>query len=239
MIVNIVLFLLFNILAFSFWYFFRRDAVVQPPSQNTQQETPATADQSSKQQESILQPPVAFFQAPQQQLLLKTSQELLDNLQILLSNNLNPGFLHVAVKVQETPFSTEQFLEGTAIVMPQALKEKLGDIMLFSFAAQDKKRLGFAAELKESEGANELLRSWEPNMEQDTTSFFALVGEKGAAYTPLFQSTTYQGVPIRFQTFSVLDFGIVYGIVADKLVFTSSFEAFQRATDQLLSQKEL
>jgi len=46
-------------------------------------------------------------------------------------------------------------------------------------------------------------------------------------------TSIYQGISLRFQTFSVIDFGIVYGIIDDKLLFTSSFESFKRAVDQL------
>lgn len=131
----------------------------------------------------------------------------------------------------------QQFLEGAAIGIPQELQEKLGDVMLFSFVAKEKKRLGFIAELKSLQGVSVLLRSWESAMEQDMDSFFALIASKGPRYTPFFRSTSYRDISVRFQTFSVIDFGIVYGIVGDKLLLTSSLESFLRTADQLLLQQ--
>jgi len=118
--------------------------------------------------------------------------------------------------------------------MPPTLEEKLTEnLMLFSYVTEQKKRLGFVAALKETEDVSGLLQSWEQSMEQDLASFFDIIGSKGSAYTPLFRSTTYQGIPVRFQTFSVIDFGIVYGVLDNKLLLTSSFESFQRAVDLL------
>jgi len=227
-IVNIILFMIFNILAFGFWYFFKQDATPLQPIPPVAQPQP---------QAPVQQPPVAFFEAVQHELVLQTPQQLLGKLQGFLAGDLAPGFLHVTLKTQGTAISLQQFLEGTAIVMPQELEEKLNDVMLFSFVSKDKKRLGFLTEFKDEQGASALLRSWEPSMEQDSGSFFALIASKGSAYTPFFRSTSYEGISIRFQTFSVIDFGIVYGIVGSKLLFTSSLESFLRTVDQLLLEQ--
>lgn len=61
-IVNIILFMVFNILAFGFWYFFKRDGMPQPPSQDTQQQTPVLpSPPAPKPQSPAVKPPVAFF----------------------------------------------------------------------------------------------------------------------------------------------------------------------------------
>ena len=70
-------------------------------------------------------------------------------------------------------------------------------------------------------------------MEQDLASFFDIIATKGSAYTTFFRSATYQGVQVRFQTFSVTDFGIVYGVIDNKLLLTSSFESAQKVFDLL------
>ena len=243
---GIFVFLIFNAVAFGFWYFFKRDAQKEPEPKNIQQEVgeaplPPVAPKPQEEQpqppeDSLPQAktPAFFFEAPEQELIIETPEELLRKLQDFLQENPALGFTNLAVKVKEDILSPQEFLEGTTITMPQELKEKLTEnLMLFSYVAENKKRLGFIAELKETENISELLQSWEQSMEQDLASFFNIIGDKGLAYTPLFRSSVYQEIPVRFQTFSVIDFGIVYGVIDNKLLLTSSFESFQRATDLL------
>jgi hypothetical protein len=237
-IANIILVIIFNILAFAFWYFFKRGAPPQEKMPQTTQEPSVVPTVPEPQtQFPIYQPPVEFFETSQYTLIFESPLGLLGELQNLLSANLSPGFLNLVIQTKGAPVSLDQLLEGTRITMPQKLKEKLGDVMFFSFAVQNKKRLGFIAQLKDTQEAQELLRSWEPSMEQDLNSLFVLIGKKGSAYTSAFRSTVYRGIPVRFQTFSVLDFGIVYSIAQDKLILTSSLESFQKVVDQLLLQQ--
>jgi len=252
---GIIVFLIFNAVAFGFWYFFKRSAQTQPKPQDIQQEVQAPSPSAAPEPQSeanqplpetpppLPQPeagppqaetPISFFAAPQQELFIETPEEILLKLQGFLGESPAPGFTNLVVKTKGNILSLQEFLQGTKIAMPQELKEKLAEnLMLFSYVAENKKRLGFIVELKETAGVSQLLQSWEPNMEQDSASFFGIIGRKGSAYTPFFRFTTYQGIQVRFQTFSVIDFGIVHGIVQDKLLFTSSFESFQRAVDQL------
>lgn len=258
---GVVVFLIFNAVAFGFWYFFQREPGPQQKSDLQRSETLTDSNDSTLQksltssQEQDLepapeplpevsqeQPPaptptptaVSFFEAPQQEILLGNSRELLRELEAFLSAPPALGLLNIVVKTQLGILTTEEFLEKSQITMPQTLKEKLTEnTMLFSYHQDNKKRLGAVFELKDTEGVTEQLQSWEQTLEQDTASFFDIIGGKGSAYSPLFRSSIYQGTPVRFQTFSVIDFGIVYGIVDNMLLLTSSFESFQRAVDQL------
>jgi len=242
---GIILFLIFNAVAFGFWYFFKKDAPKQPEPKGIQQKevlpqvsiTPEPIPSPEPQPEASppqTKTPAFFFEAPQQKLFLETPEELVGKLQIFLAENPAPGFLNIVVNIQENILSSEQFLKGAGIAIPQELKENITEnLMLFSFVAQQKKRLGFVVELKETQGVSELLQLWEQSMEQDLASFFDIIGSKGSAYTPFFRSSVYQEIPVRFQTFSVIDFGIVYGIIDNKLLLTSSFESFKRVVDQL------
>ena len=237
----ILIFLIFNVVAFAFWYFFKRTAVQQPRPQQIQQEVqapvaPVVPEPRPEVDSSQTQPtsPIFFFEAKQQEILLGNTRELLQELEALLSASPALGFLNIVVKTQTGILSTQQFLARSKVTMPQELKEKLGEnFMLFSYITEQRKRLGFIIDLKETAGVLELLESWEQNMEQDVASFFNIIGKKGSAYTPFFRSTSYNTIPVRFKTFSVLDFGIVYGIIDNKLLFTSSLESFNRAADLL------
>ncbi|MDP4007209.1 MAG: hypothetical protein Q8P55_01250, partial [bacterium] len=228
LLTGIIIFLVFNAVAFGFWYLFQREsAETKEPAQEQQ----VTKEEPTPTPEPV---PTSFFEAPQQELLLGNSRELLQELKTLLSSPLTLGFLNIVVKTQLGILSTKQFLLRSEITMPPALKEKLTEsIMLFSYHADNKKRLGVIFELKETEGVTEQLQSWEQTLEQDTRGFFDIIDKKGTGYAATFSFSTYQGIPVRFQTFSVIDFGIVYGVINNKLLLTSSFESFQRAVDQL------
>ena len=237
---GIIVFLIFNVVAFGFWYFPQRDGKPQPEPQDVQQVTqpptppPVVPEPQSDAGESQVKPPAAFFEAPEQELFIELPEELLPKLQDFLGGAPALGFTNLAVKTKEDILSRKDFLQGAEITMPQELEEKLTEnLMLFSYVAEQKKRLGFIAELKEAESVPGLLQSWEQSMEQDLASFFDIIGDKGPTYTSLFHSSVYRGIPVRFQTFSVIDFGIVYGIVQDKLLLTSSLESFQKVVDQL------
>jgi len=253
---GVIVFLIFNAVAFGFWYLFKRDTQKQPESREIQQEIqapspPATPEPQPDQPKAdsvetpppppspeVLLPqvktPVVFFEAPEQELFLETPEKLLVRLKGFLAEGPVLGFTSLVLKTKGDILSPQEFLQGTKITIPQELREKLGENrMLFSYVTESKKRLGFIMDLKKTESVSGLLQSWEPSMEQDLASFFDIIGRKGAAYTPFFRPTTYQGVQVRFQTFSVIDFGIVYGIVQDKLLLTSSLESFRKAVDQL------
>lgn len=239
----LIVFVVFNAVAFGFWYFFKREPAPEPAQTSKEVKEPPVAlpEEQNLAEPAPIEPalppaavPVSFFQAPQHELLLGNSKELLKELQSFLAAPPALGFLNIVVKTQLGILSTEQFLEKSGITMPPTLKEKLTEnTMLFSYYNDNKKRLGIIFELKDTEGVTDELRSWEPTLEQDTSAFFDIIGGKGSAYAPSFRSAAYQGVLVRFQTFSVIDFGIVYGLINNKLMLTSSFESFQGAVDQL------
>lgn len=248
-VILVIVFIAVNAVFFGLWYFAKQERELKQNSQDqdTQQVTKPSPTPVIPQPTPIPEPqpqqvpaapqtktPVVFFEAPQQTLSLEAPEELLVRLKIFLAGSLDPGFVNIALRLKENILSLDQFFEGVSLAVPQELKAKLAEnLMLFSYVTESKKRLGIVFELKETENVSELLRSWEQSIEQDTAAFFEIIGRKGSAYTPFFRSMVYRDIVVRFQTFSVIDFGIVYGIIEDRLVFTSSLESFQRTVDQL------
>ena len=90
-------------------------------------------------------------------------------------------------------------------------------------------------ETPSNDTAKQALKEWESQMETNLSPLIPLWASRGAAYTSAFRSSAYQGVEIRFQTFSAQDQGIVYALVDKYLVFASSFEAVKAAIDALQS----
>ncbi|MDA1337482.1 MAG: hypothetical protein O3C23_01815 [bacterium] len=235
---GIFVFLVFNAVAFGFWFFFKKNAPVKQPAQDTQKEvviTPPPAMQPRPVEPlPVVSPLIPFFTAPEQKLALENQDELLPKLQEFLASAPALGLTNITLQTKENPLSVKELLYGLQITIPQELTAKLKEnYMLFSYVAGEKKRLGFVVELKDTVEIQEILSSFEQNMEDSTASFFASIGQKGSAYTSLFRSTSYKGVPVRFQTFSMIDFGIVYGVINNTLLFTSSMESFQKVADLL------
>lgn len=147
--------------------------------------------------------------------------------QTLLAKEDAQGLTTMPVKgkVSELPF-------------PAQLKEIIQDeFVIFSFVSQDKKRLGFMFQLQNAQEAPEILFQWEPSMEGDLKHLWDSIGQKGSAYVPFFRQTSYQNSVIRFQTFSVKDFGIVYALKGNTLFITSSLESMKAAVDQIIQSK--
>ncbi|TSC56874.1 MAG: hypothetical protein Greene071421_384 [Parcubacteria group bacterium Greene0714_21] len=139
--------------------------------------------------------------------------------QTLLAKEETSGLTKMLVKdkMAELPF-------------PSQLKEIIQDeFTVFSFVSQDKKRLGFIFQLQSPQGVQEMLQQWEGNMEKDLETLWNVIGQKGKAYVPFFRQTSYQNTLIRFQTFSVKDFGIVYALKGNVLLITSSLESMKAA----------
>jgi hypothetical protein len=205
-----VTFILVNITAFAVWNMQKNSKAKTPPAPAP---APAPAPVGSSD-------PTAPSNDGAEPSLLSLSQTL-------LAKEDAPGLTKILVKdkVSEFPF-------------PSQLKEIIRDeFTVFSFVSQDKKRLGFIFQLQSSQGAREMLQQWEGNMEKDLETLWGVVGQKGKAYVPFFRQTSYQNTAIRFQTFSVKDFGIVYAIVNDTLIFTTSLESMKQAID-LLAQNQ-
>ena len=122
--------------------------------------------------------------------------------------------------------------------MPEPLQSLLkDDFMLFVYSSQNRKRLGIMAELALTEGVQDILKTWETTLEQDTKSLWEMTGQKGSAYTSFFRQSVHQNNLVRFQTFSVLDFGIVYTLFGSKIILTTSFESLTKAVDLLIQSR--
>lgn len=233
-VIGVLLFVLLNGFAFGYWYFTRKATVEVVPEPEP---TPVVEVEELAPEPLPIPAPVSFFEAPQQELLLGNSKELLPELQTLLSSS-PLGFLNIVVKTQLGILSAQEFLEKAKIAMPLTLQQMLGEnVMLFSYHTDNKKRLGIIFELKDTEGAAEQLQSWETTLEQDTKPFWEIVGQKGSSYTPFFRQAAHQNNLVRFQTFSVVDFGVVYTLFGSRLILSTSFESLTRAVDQIIQSR--
>lgn len=238
-VIGILLFILLNGVTFGYWYFSkRRTAEIVP----TPQPAPTVEVEEPTAQPALTPAPtpIVFFEALGEKTITLETQ---DGLIALLSNALKEeypqGFTRVLVKNEgNASLTLQEFLGKAGVTMPEPLLSLLkDDFMLFVYASPARKRLGLIAELSQTEGVQDIMRNWEPAMEQDTKPLWDIVGQKGSAYTSVFRQTIYQNSPVRFQTFSVIDFGVVYTLFGNKLVLATSFEGLARAVDQMIQSR--
>jgi len=129
----------------------------------------------------------------------------------------------------------KEFFEVLGIKAPENFYQKLeNDFTLFIYYQEEGKRIGFITKITEIEGLKELLKSWEPAMEEDFENFFKIMGKTGTALVPYFKNASYLGVSFRYQTFSIPHFGICYSISDPYFIFTSSGKSIMKIVEQLV-----
>jgi hypothetical protein len=232
--IGVLLFILLNGLAFGYWYFTKPQPIVEE-SEPEPELTPVLT-------------PVVFFDTAQEKTIEVAAT---DNLPLLLSDALKEeypqGFTRIRLQNTEENVSilTREFLDKAAMAVSEPLLSLFQeDFVLFVYASPassaggpGRKRLGIITELAQTERVQDMLKSWETTLEEDTKQLWEIVGQKGSAYTPFFRQSVYQNNLVRFQTFSVLDFGIVYALSGTKLILTTSFESLTKAVDLLAQSR--
>ncbi|MBI4138146.1 MAG: hypothetical protein HY482_00945 [Candidatus Wildermuthbacteria bacterium] len=225
---GIVLFFVLNLGALGFWYFTSKDqknpVVVMPETEDNT--APAPEPQTTPEPPPSLTPILKT-----QAIVLDSSQELLAALESILKGSAPQGLSPILASPETR---ADEILEGLGMRVPPEVRTLLtNNLQLFLHAGGEKNRPGVIFETNKQD-AQASLKNWELSLEQDTERFFSAIGQKGSAYTAIFRSGTYkQTIPYRFQTFSVLDFGIVYGTIDNYIILASSLEGFQRAADAL------
>ena len=128
----------------------------------------------------------------------------------------------------------KEFFEAFEIKVPEKFLDSLeNSFTLFVYSQKQGNRLGFVAETKNPEELSDLLKLWEPTMEDDYKNLFAVLGKEGPALVPYFKQANYQGQSFRYQTFSQDDLGICYAIDNNYFIFTSSGESIIKVISQL------
>ena len=130
--------------------------------------------------------------------------------------------------------SFKKLLENLQIEVPEDLYSKLDkDFTLFVYAQTTGRRIGFVIEIKEEEGLQDILTSWENRMEEDFNDLYILMNKEGPALNTDFKSANYEGAVFRYQTFSKEDLGICYAISKELFIFTSSYESMVKVISKI------
>lgn len=148
-----------------------------------------------------------------------------------------PGLVQLVLQERNTSarLDARVFFEVFGVVPSAAVSSQLQNDALF-FVHRDARgsKFGFVAEVLNVSQAQQGLVGWENSLETSLSPLASFWGQKGLGYNSSFRETIYQGIPVRFQTFSTQDVGIVYAFVENYLIFSSSFEGTKALIDELL-----
>ncbi|MFC1663521.1 hypothetical protein ACFL0A_00080 [Patescibacteria group bacterium] len=145
-------------------------------------------------------------------------------------------FAQIMIKdLNENKFlGLKEFFKIFNVETSETLLDKLdNDFTLFIYSQEQGNRLGFVAEIKEKESLIEILNSWEDSMEKDFENVFSLMEKESPALVSYFKEGDYEGIDVRFQTFSKEDLGICYSIFDNFFLFTSSWESLGKTINKL------
>jgi len=170
-------------------------------------------------------------------LQFSSSEQLTSLLSQLIDEPPQSGFTNILLsKIPENQYITRanEFLTVLRVAIPPGISSHVtNEAGFFSFASPRGNRFGMIIQIQNPESAKTALSAWESQAEQTLEPLLPFWGRPSAGYSATFRSLTHQGVEIRFQTFSTQDYGIVYAIVDNYLILTSSFETMQETIETL------
>lgn len=150
-----------------------------------------------------------------------------------------PNFTRILIKDKASGnfLGLQEFFGAFQVKTPAGFYDKLdNDFTLFIHAtASGANRLGFVTRAKNGgASAYQSLKDWELTMEKDTDGLFGVLGKTAAAPNPSFKTASYKSVSFDYLSFPPDNFGIVWSIVDQYLVFTSSGESAIKTIDKLV-----
>lgn len=200
------------------------------------------SEPSPEKIQSSVKPPTAIIQPDYTKVIVAdSSQEILDNFKVLFGQNFQEaGLYRVLFKKSNGKFYSGKELFKTFIDAP----EEISDLFDFSdssnfmlFVYNDVyKRMGVIVKIKTEKKplAEETMRGWENEMEAGLGPLLAIQAKaKDSFYKPFFRQGIFFNQIIRWQTFSIEDFGICYSVQENYLIITTSLESILKVTELL------
>ena len=165
-----------------------------------------------------------------------TSVDLLLSLSNTLGEVANTGLTNLQLTEQssgDAP-SAQQILTLAGVSMPIDVSVQLqGETVFFRYTYVEGNRWGFVTEVNNAAQARQDIMDWEETIESNMASLSTLLGQKDTAYTTQFREKSPDGTPIRYQTFSLSDTGIVHAEIGSYVIFSNSYEATRAMIKQL------
>ncbi|HEX9722054.1 MAG TPA: glycoside hydrolase family 3 N-terminal domain-containing protein [Candidatus Paceibacterota bacterium] len=246
-IVIIFAFIALNLVLLAYWFFSRQGSLQLPffsseePSPAPQpQPIPAPTPEPTPAPQPVPQPsPNSITQLVNpvhaSTLQFSSSQDLSALLKQLLGESQPAGFTQLIFRDTENQSVVDRGIELFSLFgvsTTEAIADHFSQTsFFFSHSSLQGNRFGMIVQLQNPESTKQALNDWEPQMEQNLTPLMPFWDSKGTGYTTAFRSREYRGVEMRYQTFSTQDYGIVYAVVDNYLIFASSFDTTKAAID--------
>jgi peptidoglycan hydrolase-like protein with peptidoglycan-binding domain len=237
-ILLLLLALLVGVVTFWYWFFKIRKPPQPPPI--------FPEEKAEKPPEKVVPQitiPPSLFAVDNTLVLSATSPtETRTSLQHTVREPLTQDqFLRVVIKDEKMNkiFGLRDFFETLLVRAPEEFYQNLeNDFTFFVYSQPEGNRIGLAVKVKNATGLTDLLKSWEPNMENNLRPFFELIEEKiPSAIVPYFRNASnvsgYVGPNFRYQSITRQDLGICYLISGDYFVFTSSWKSMEKTIAKL------
>ena len=155
----------------------------------------------------------------------------------VLRSEQQPNFTQLLFSQRENNelvSSGSEFFSLFGISLPPDIAPHFSnDSFFFLYSYERGNKFGMIVKTPSPETAQVALKAWESQAEQNLAPVMSFWGIKESAYTTAWRSTAHFGVEIRFQTFTLEDYGIVYAVVDNYIIFASSHEATQAAIEAL------
>lgn len=224
-----VIFVIISILGFSIWYFTSK----KPPQAEIPAETPPIQQAPPEKPEIIIPASLISASGTISAEILRTD-EIPEVLNLALEGTTTLGtFSRVLIKNvdQNRLISlgelTSSFLVGT----PEGFLGKLeSDFTLAVFSQKQGNRIAVVSKVKDKEGLNSLLKSWEKEISEKGVF---ISGNRVQAVSSSFKTAYVQKTGLRYLTISKDDLGVCYAWFGDYFVLTNSFDSIKEVIQQL------
>lgn len=230
-----------GIIGFWYWYVKIRPEEEPSPSPTPPITSPSPTPTDNPTVEPLIMPASLIQVNTTFPLKAANQDEILLIIKQILKNKdiVKDTFSRVSMEdtVNNKYFSVAEILASLGYTPPQNLFNQFdGDSTIFVFPTNDFSALGFASKIATSSSSGNIMtimKSWEPNLINDTRKFGTLLGKTNMVPIANFQQNNYKNNVIRFLTLSPGPdcFGACYATANNKFYFSTCCKSITNLID--------
>ena len=237
-----IILVLFSFLSFFYWYFGIKKPsapeIIEKPTVEKPVEKPPEEKIIEKPEITV---PLSLISVKEAKILEISENTEIPNLisPVLKEEFEKETFIRIIVKnTKESRLANlREILDSFGVKTPEQFYQKINPEKFTIFIYSQKKggnRLGFVTKIQEKEGLSDLLKNWEPIMEENLNNLFKILGKEGAAPSPSFKEKEYKGITFHYLDFPQPNLGICWAISNDYFIFNSGGESMLKTIEKLL-----
>lgn len=167
---------------------------------------------------------------------IANSAELPALLSLMLQENLGDGkFARILIKntTEKKFWGLSDFFEVFQVKTPENFYNNINiDFTLFIFSRTAKNQLGFVARTDNPVVLRAVMESWEKTLKNDSNGLFSFLGNGEGITIQPFSKFIYKNATMHYTSFAE-NFGIVWTVTDNYLIFTSSGESAIKTIDKI------